>query len=91
MLSIEEFENEYKPIQNHFREDEETDLFETYGEELEFVLKQPNNKVWTLVDSDSGLIIEAGCHLCNGVHYFVTENEWTDPKIEVRYCDELED
>ena len=31
------------------------------------------------------------CHLCNGVHYFVTENEWTDPKIEVRYCDELED
>lgn len=91
MLSIDEFVERYKPILNHFREDEETDLFETYGEEIEFVLKQPNTKIWTLVDGDSGLVIEAGYHIVNRVHHFVTENEWTDPNTEVRYCDELED
>jgi len=91
MLSIDEFVERYKPILNHFSEDEQTDLFETYGEELEFVVRQPNNKIWTLVDGDSGLVIEAGYHLVNRVNYFVTEIEWTDPNTEVRYCDELED
>ena len=54
------------------------DKFETYGEELYYVLKvaytEPK-RIWTLVDGDDGnLYIASGYHLVNRINYFITHN-----------------
>jgi hypothetical protein len=54
------------------------DKFETYGEELDYVLKiaytEPK-RIWTLVDGDDGnLYIASGYHLVNRINYFITHN-----------------
>jgi len=91
-LTIEEWEAKYRPVVNPNAEDEcSADRFETYGEDLEFVLKTANatpKKVWTLEDIDGQLIICTGYHLANRINYFITELEWEDDNIEVQYCDE---
>ena len=78
ILTIEEFDEKYVPINNHFANDEAIFHFETCGEELEFVLEQDNNKIWTIVDGDTtdNLYIVSGYHLVNRVGYVVTEKEW---------------
>jgi hypothetical protein len=61
-------------------------MFETYGEELEFVRKQEPKKIWTIVDGDNGnLFYMAGFHTVNRIGYFVTEVPWVtgDEEIEV--------
>ena len=91
-LTIEEWEAKFKPIINPNAEDECcAERFETYGEDLEFVVNTANatpKKVWTLEDLDGQLIICAGLHLVNRINYFITEEEWDDENIEVQYCDE---
>lgn len=59
-----EFEENFKPIFNHFAAKNNPSLdaesccavngrmFETYGEELEFVQSQDPNTVWTVIESD---------------------------------------
>ena len=77
--TVEEWEKEltewtekYKPIPNHFSKHE--DMFETYGEELEFVRSQKDKHIWTLVEGDSGdLYIVDGYHFVNRLNYFITE------------------
>jgi hypothetical protein len=74
---FEAWDNKYQPIQNHF-DPNEGDKFETYGEELDFVLKvaytEPK-RIWTLVDGDDGnLYIASGYHLVNRINYFITHN-----------------
>ena len=54
------------------------DKFETYVEELDFVLKiaytEPK-RIWTLVEGDDGnLYIASGYHLVNRLNYFITHN-----------------
>ena len=72
----------YQPEKNHFAKKQQgefvEDKFETYGEELDYVLSIANsepNRVWTLVDGDDGnLYITNGYHLVNRFNYFVTKN-----------------
>jgi hypothetical protein len=48
-------------------------LFETYGEELEFVRKQDPATIWTLVDGDDGdMYVITGYHLVNRVGYLIS-------------------
>jgi hypothetical protein len=53
--AIDEWEQKYIPKQNTF-----TDagwngtMFETYGQELDYVMSQPEQNVWTWVDGDTG-------------------------------------
>ncbi len=48
-------------------------LFETYGDELEFIKRQDPRKVWTLVDGDDGeLYIVSGLHLVNRIGYLLS-------------------
>ena len=67
----------YEPIKNHI-DAYADDKFETYGEELDYVLSIANsepNRVWTLVEGDDGnLYITSGYHLVNRLNYFVTKN-----------------
>jgi len=60
-------------------------MFETYGQDLEHVLKIANgdkpNRVWTAVDCDGGFYLINGYALVNRVYYMVT-NEEGDPSGE---------
>jgi len=81
------WDEKYKPIPNHI--DKGNDKFETYGEELDYVLSIANTepkRVWTLVDGDDGnLYIVDGYHLVNRVNYFITKNPFEGEFMEVPY------
>ena len=78
-----EFYDKYKPIYNHITNKEfqegqtESDeigvaqYFETYDEELQYVKKQPNNKIWTLINAEGQDIICQGYHFVNRVSYLI--------------------
>jgi hypothetical protein len=73
-----EWESKYKPIKNPFSEDPDDIFFETYGEELEFVLKADNKYIWTNLQGDMSDLICAGYHLVNRIGYYITEVPWTN-------------
>jgi hypothetical protein len=70
----------YKPRENIISGDMGWNrlIFETYGADLDYVMAQPTNKVWTWVDTDTGTAIINGYHLVNRIGYFVTLNGWAD-------------
>ena len=78
---LEHWINTYSPIKNPISDTSgwEGTMFETHGEELEFVLKQHPQNVWTWWDVDSGSQIAAGYHIVNRIGYFITEKQWTEP------------
>ena len=70
-LTEDEFDERYQLIPNHLNQnaswafgDGQGCLFETYGEEFEFVRQQDPAKVWTITDGDDGDL-----HIVNGLHY----------------------
>jgi hypothetical protein len=80
-MNIDTWENEYRPVDNTRDEYASWDgqLFETYGKDEETVItvaRQTPRRVWTLVDTDDGLVVTNGFHYVNRVGYFITEKEW---------------
>src|SRR5215467_1136196 len=70
------FVREFKPMTNHLDDNAAGDgfMFETYGEELDFVRKQNRSHIWTLVEGDNGrLYVVEGYHLVNRLGYFVAK------------------
>jgi hypothetical protein len=59
------WEDKFKPIHNHFSNDPDQNMFETYGEEVEFVTKADNKYVWTWIQGDMSDLIVAGYHYVN--------------------------
>jgi hypothetical protein len=53
-------------------------MFETYGDEYDFICKQDTNKIWTLVDADEGIAVIAGWAYANRIGYFISKYPWTD-------------
>jgi hypothetical protein len=79
--------DQYQPIQNPFDKNAgyEGCMFETYGEENEFVLDKLNrNTVWTLItgDNEESWIIP-GYHIVNRMGFFITTKPWESTDIEV--------
>jgi hypothetical protein len=80
-MSFEEWVEAYKPIYNHidknasFQDESGNGLmFETYGDEVEFVKSQSPDKIWMYGDGDDGgSYIWNGWHIVNRIGYFVTE------------------
>jgi len=72
-----EWANEFKPQANHFRQHGEK-IYETYGEEVEYVQSMHPNFVWTLVTGDECDLIVAGYAYVNRLGYYITENPWGD-------------
>lgn len=68
---------EFRPIKNHIDTNAsfEGHMFETYGDEEEFVKNYPDpNCVWTYADGDDGgTYIFNGWHFVNRIAYFITE------------------
>lgn len=58
-------------------------MYETYGEELEYVKKQPVKRIWTIVDGEGlDFIVLAGVHFVNRIGYLITQEEWSDENEE---------
>ena len=74
-MDLDEWAAIYKPIKNHIDTNSSFDgeMFETYGDELEFVKAQDEDRIWMYGDGDDG-----GCYIWNGWHfvnrigYFIT-------------------
>lgn len=48
-------------------------LFETHGEELEFILRQDTRRIWTLLDDEYGdLFLLSGFHVVNRIGYLLS-------------------
>jgi len=82
-------------IENHIDTDSSFEglMFETYDEEMAFVLEMAKeNRVATYVDSDGtrgGTAIESGLHYCNRIGYFITKEPITeDFVLQVSYDDD---
>lgn len=50
----------------------DSELYETYGDDLQKISKMPNNFVWTLIDSDEGNpLIVNGMRFVNRIGYYL--------------------
>ena len=88
-MDINTFEETYKPIKNHlsndhsyFSEDDQEKAFETYGDELDFVLKQDDRYIWTILDDGT---VQNGYWLVNRLAYLVCENKWELKKGHIEF------
>jgi hypothetical protein len=99
MNTFEEWLEKYQPVDNHLDnnasfQDENGNgiMFETFGDELQYVLSIANNEpnqVWTYVDGDDGTYVTNGYHLVNRIGYFITAVPYDDkggnePFLDVR-------
>jgi hypothetical protein len=79
-MDFEAWEKEFQPIENHLSDDAGLGglLFETYGEEVLYVVgvsnaREPNLYVWTYIDGDDGTVVVDGYHYVNRIGYLVTK------------------
>ena len=87
------FESRFKPIKNHLDDNASLDgiMFETYGEELDFVRTQPNNKIWTYCDDGENGWLSSGFHLVNRLGYVICTEPWTeDAEVHLYSLEEFE-
>ena len=83
MNNIDDFDNKYTPFSDvksvEMCPESQGGMFETFGKDLEEVLKIANgdkpNRVWTAVDCDEGFYLINGYHLVNRVYYILTNEE----------------
>jgi hypothetical protein len=85
-ISWDEFEEKYKPLQNHLDDNASVNgwMYETYGEELKHVMKvakQDINRVWTFITVDGVPSITSGYHLVNRMGYIITEIGIEDEEV----------
>lgn len=84
MITFEEFVEKYHPTKNLFSSDLEEIRFETYGSELNYVLRQENEFVWTAIDcSNENVYTIPGKHFVDRLHYYVCRHPWTSSEEEV--------
>ena len=87
-LTEEQWFDIFKPIPNHldenasFNDGEHGYMFETYGDEVEFVRDHAflfPNTIWTYRDGDDGsTYISEGMHIINRIGYFITTLPYDD-------------
>jgi hypothetical protein len=79
-----EWAKKYQLITNHLTNDGYS--YETYGEELEYVMLQDTNHIWTELDGDEGVYIVAGYHYANRIQYYISVVPWESDDIFVTVC-----
>lgn len=91
-ITWKEFEQQFKPIKNHFSNDPDETMFETYGEEVEFVIANtPARKVWTYADGDYCSYVSSGYHYVNRIGYYVCQVPYDeDTEYEIIVSTETE-
>ena len=81
-LTEEEWFEQFKPVLNHIDENGSFDghMFETYGDEVDYVKEQDVHHIWMYGDGDDGCsYIWSGWGIVNRIGYFVTEVPWVRP------------
>lgn len=73
-----QWDSKYRPIKNHLVRDPDQQMFETYGEELEFVQAQDPRYIWTYLQGDMSDLICAGYHFVNRLGYYISSVPWED-------------
>jgi hypothetical protein len=76
ILGYSAWADKYKPIANKFSKQPDDIIFETYGEEVEFVRNYDPKYVWTNVQGDECDLIVAGYAYVNRLSYYITEIPW---------------
>lgn len=85
-LTFEKWVEIYSPRQNPLTKEGSysNTAFETYGEEMEIVLKVKENTIWTLISCDNEeQYIIPGYHIVNRYLYFITEIPYKSEDIQV--------
>jgi hypothetical protein len=85
-IKFDEFFDKYKPQLNHFTSSPDNDnfTFETFGEEIDYVRKQDNKHIWTVVDCENEESwIVPGFHIVNRSNYYITPIPWESEDIQV--------
>jgi hypothetical protein len=83
-LTFEEADEQFKFIPNNYDEYSSFDglMFETYGDEVEFVKSQSPDKIWMYGQGDDGgLYIWSGWGFVNRIGYFISEKPVPDNTI----------
>lgn len=75
ILGYSAWADKYKPIKNKFSKHDEL-MYETYGEEVEYIQSLDPRYVWTSVSGDMCDLIVAGYAYVNRLSYYVTELPW---------------
>ena len=76
-LTFEEADEQFRFIPNNYDEYSSFDglMFETYGDEVEFVKSQSPDKIWMYGEGDDGgLYIWSGWGFVNRIGYFISQN-----------------
>ncbi len=80
-MTEDEWYEKYKPIKNHLDPNASWNgqMFETYGEEIQFVNSQPDENVWTWIDGENrGTYLTSGQSYVNRLGYLICSVPWTD-------------
>jgi hypothetical protein len=94
-MNLDQFEA-LKPILNPYDDNASLDgvMFETYGEELQYVLftnlVRPKH-VWTYCEEDEILFLAQGFHRVNRLGYVITELPYDGEYTTIRIADLSED
>lgn len=81
-LTEDEFSDRYPLVPNHLNPsagwaigDTGGCLFETFGEEFDFIRRQDPRRVWTLIDGDDGdMYVISGLHHVNRLGYLLSRD-----------------
>ena len=86
--SFDKWEEKYTALKNPKSDDDEglsTIMFETYGEELETVRNHEPNKIWTIRDTEYGLLLTAGFGLIDRFGYIISEQSYEEADLDKAY------
>jgi hypothetical protein len=72
-----EWADKFKPKQNHLSKFE-CKMYETYGEEYDYIKSLDPKYVWTNVQGDMSDLLVAGVAWVNRLSYYVCEIPWED-------------
>ena len=65
-------------------------MFETYGDEQDYVYSLDEKLVWTEVQGDCSMLLLAGRHFVNRLNYYVCEIPWETGNEQVLISVEVE-
>lgn len=86
--NYEQWVEQYKPMTNAITNDGLS--YETYGDELEYILLQDDKHIWTEMDGDNGVHLVNGYHYANRIAYYITNVPWQeDEDICITICEHV--
>ena len=88
VIDVQEWDIMFEPVPNHLDSNASWQddngigtMFETYGDELDYVKNTDEHNVWTYCDGDYGTFITNGYQVVNRIGYFITKHSWLDDDI----------